>query len=183
MGLYVMIEGRYPFEQENQIDHIFFQNPTTKYARELIGGLLQREPRERTPLEMCKRHPWPVLARIRPEVTTSPAMEEEHFRLLTDPINVSQLRTDLLQFPFRFKCAAMLVKREVVLCWGGPSAHTSCSYCRVMARECLADIIKKHCAHQDDFASNSCVTTVVAQPSGVGSNPVNTSNQHGMSKK
>lgn len=126
--LYVMLEGRYPFDccDENAGVSFLFDSKLSKEAQKLIQGLVQVRPQERFSLEDCLSHPW-LMVKYGP-LSRVVGMCEEFERgrrgelerkamLPRDPHNVQRLRRELQALTVRFKMPARLRRREVALCY------------------------------------------------------------------
>jgi len=120
--LYVMLMGRCPFDSDGPKTDFAFRG--SRYADELIRGLIRIRPEERITLEQCLQSHW-VLAKSSTcpgQLAKLPSNSELHrpelrLRIPRAPRDISSFKADLCTYSRKHKAAANLLLLEVVVCF------------------------------------------------------------------
>lgn len=160
--LYVMLEGRYPFDGSNDAIHRQIRQAAFSFedrsasnsnddARKLICRLMTVTPTDRISLEECKKHPWVAgrggLLRVINTVYPVSNEDEERIPLPRRPTDHESLRSDLQQFTTKTRIAATLHnKEEVRVIWRctAPSGTLAPAEQLQEVRQKLEGLLRQH---------------------------------------
>jgi serine/threonine protein kinase len=167
--LYVMLEGQYPFAGERAEERMREANFTPPHhasngSKEIIRGLIQRQPEQRWTEDTCLQHRWLRAVGV---PWQSEQVDDESIKLQVTPTEAEtkSLRRELERFNAKYKLFPAVLRNmnQVVVTWSESSERKSGS--KEEARRELLSMLAPYCPTGEGVTSgNSASGVAVGAP-------------------